>query len=482
MRIKLNCLSTAFIAIVFGVSVTAYASDGFNDVCSWDVYDPGYHGVGDNPKGFVGGVFDGRYVYFAPYNDGAFNGEVLRLDTTGVFRDVSAWAAYSPKANGVGDDPSGYDGGVFDGRYVYFIPMANVSGYHGEVLRYDTTADFSEAASWSTFNPSQNGVGDDLIGFSGGAFDGRYLYFSPYRNNSGDHSAVLRYDTTGAFSAVASWASFDAGAQGVGDEYGYVGAVFDGRYVYFVANCTGDTSHHGEFRRYDTTGGFTNVSSWSAYDPGENGVGDDPDGFTCGVFDGRYIYFVPHWDEPTYHGQTLRYDTAADFATASSWTAFDPGAAGLGEDLDGYYGAVYDGSYVYFVPCHNGAVYHTEVMRYDPTGPYADLASWTVFNARDEGVTRQGGYCEAVYDGRYIYFCPNRWINPYGQVLRFDTATCPGDVNHDGAVNLSDLAQLLGHYNMTAGATCEDGDLDNDEDVDLSDLAALLAVYGDTCD
>ena len=53
-----------------------------------------------------------------------------------------------------------------------------------------------------------------------------------------------------------------------------------------------------------------------------------------------------------------------------------------------------------------------------------------------------------------------------------------GDLDHDGDVDLADLAQLLAHYGMTGGATYEDGDLDADGDVDLSDLAGLLAHYG----
>ena len=53
-----------------------------------------------------------------------------------------------------------------------------------------------------------------------------------------------------------------------------------------------------------------------------------------------------------------------------------------------------------------------------------------------------------------------------------------GDLDFDGDVDLSDLAQLLANYNTTSGATYEDGDLDGDGDVDLADLAALLANYG----
>ena len=50
----------------------------------------------------------------------------------------------------------------------------------------------------------------------------------------------------------------------------------------------------------------------------------------------------------------------------------------------------------------------------------------------------------------------------------------------DGDVDLSDLAQLLGNYGTTSGATYEMGDIDGDGDVDLSDLAALLGNYGAT--
>ena len=58
---------------------------------------------------------------------------------------------------------------------------------------------------------------------------------------------------------------------------------------------------------------------------------------------------------------------------------------------------------------------------------------------------------------------------------------CPGDLDGDNDVDLSDLAALLAGYGITSGATYEDGDLDGDGDVDLADLAALLAVYGVPC-
>ena len=62
-----------------------------------------------------------------------------------------------------------------------------------------------------------------------------------------------------------------------------------------------------------------------------------------------------------------------------------------------------------------------------------------------------------------------------------ESVGCLGDVNSDGVINISDLAQLLGNYGMTSGASFEQGDLDDDGDVDISDLAALLGVYGQSC-
>ena len=68
--------------------------------------------------------------------------------------------------------------------------------------------------------------------------------------------------------------------------------------------------------------------------------------------------------------------------------------------------------------------------------------------------------------------------------LHVDTGEppCPGDLDGDLDVDLSDLATLLGNYGTTGGAGYDDGDLDGDEDVDLVDLAALLAAYGTLCE
>ena len=73
------------------------------------------------------------------------------------------------------------------------------------------------------------------------------------------------------------------------------------------------------------------------------------------------------------------------------------------------------------------------------------------------------------------------------------TADISGVTGQDCIVGLSDLAQLLANYGMTAGATHLMGDVhpedhdgiweatDGDGDIDIADLGQLLGQYGDNC-
>lgn len=58
---------------------------------------------------------------------------------------------------------------------------------------------------------------------------------------------------------------------------------------------------------------------------------------------------------------------------------------------------------------------------------------------------------------------------------------CPGDIDGDRDVDLSDLSGLLSNFGFVGGQTLADGDLDGDGDVDLSDLSQMLAVFGSVC-
>jgi hypothetical protein len=416
-------------ASAFAIGVTAPVANGqFDNPSRWSAYDPGDHGVGVDPDGYDGIAFDGRYVYFSPGFDGKENhGEVLRYDTEGGFDHAPSWKAYDPGAHGVGLIARGYTGLAFDGRYIYFAPFAiTITTLHGEVLRCDTTGEFTHVSSWAAYNPSSQGIGYNATGYADAVFDGRYVYFVPLVNSTGSHGEVLRYDTSTAFDEPLSWDAYDPGANGVGiTPDGYKSGVFDGRYVYFAPSHTND-GYHGEVLRYDPQSEFDSPDSWDAYDYGTECGADcnDPGGFATAIFDGRYIYFGPGFTA-TGSGEALRYDTTAGFFTPSSWVTFDPQSQGLGTWSHSFSGIVFDGRYIYFMPHTDLDIFTEVVLRYDTSASFIDPLSWSVFDPASAGVgTGIDGHHTGVFDGRYVYFAPTNWNYPelvHGEVLRYDT-------------------------------------------------------------
>jgi len=76
-----------------------------------------------------------------------------------------------------------------------------------------------------------NTSGLNAKGFVGAVFDGHYVYFVPYNNGPGNSGVVLRLDTTGNFITSGSWSAYDAGNSSGLNTKGFIGAVFDGRYI-----------------------------------------------------------------------------------------------------------------------------------------------------------------------------------------------------------------------------------------------------------
>ena len=375
---------------------------------------------GLSTAGFAGAVFDGRYVYFVPYQNGVgAHGRVLRLDTESNFTAASSWAAYDA-TTAVGAEAVGFTGGAFDGRYVYFSPQS--TGPASGELRYDTQGSFSNASSWSFYNASLTD-GLSCKGFQGAVFDGQYVYYVPHYNTNaspgGWNGVVLRFDTHGSFATPASWHAYDAGNTHGLPTKGYSSGVFDGRYVYFVPVVNGvQTNGNGCVLRYDTHGSFTNSTSWEAYDAG-NTDGLVSTIFKGAVFDGRFVFFAPYPNGG--NCAVLRYDTLDVFTNAVSWSAFN--ATNItGVVTEGYDGAVFDGRFVYFVPYHTAAsLFHGRVLRYDTKGPFTSDSSWQAFDAGNTDGLQTDGYVGAVSDGRFIYFSPyNNGSGFSGKVLRFD--------------------------------------------------------------
>jgi hypothetical protein len=362
-----------------------------------------------------GATFDGRYIYFAPadYTTPANAGVVTRYDTQATFGSAASWSTFNTTS--LNADAKGFEGAAFDGRYVYLVPSFNgAPDTHGLVTRYDTHATFAASASWSIFDTST--LNAHAKGFMGATFDGRYLYFVPnaYSNTvNSDDGLVVRYDTTATFATASSWSTFDAATVNL-NAVGFVGGLFDGRYVYFVplANVTGAD---GTVTRYDTQGSFGAAASWSTFDT--TTANAKAKGFHGGAFDGRYIYLVPGSTGPV-----TRHDTQAAFGSVSSWSVFDTST--VNGSATGFTAAAFDGRYVYFVPCYACGATDSIVARFDTQATFGSAASWTTFDSTmvTANARRFGG---SVFDGRYVYLVPGG----YDAVARFDAKTPPSVPN-----------------------------------------------------
>jgi len=73
-----------------------------------------------------------------------------------------------------------YLGASFDGRYVYFVPR-----YSDTFIRFDTQGVFTTAGDWAQMNMSTAQGGATLDNaYLGASFDGRYVYFVPFSSNT----------------------------------------------------------------------------------------------------------------------------------------------------------------------------------------------------------------------------------------------------------------------------------------------------------
>ncbi len=333
--------------------------------------------------------------------DASDSGKPLYLD----WSDAGAWAVFEGPPNMGG----AYLGGTFDGRYVYFTPIDHTS----KVIRYDTTLQFAASGSWSAFDaPGMLGT----QGFYGAAFDGRYVYFAGGNGLSGTPNLSARFDTkaAGGFTVAASWEKFntlllsdagadagdagdggDAGEAGtyVGDQ-GFGGVFYDGtRYVYLVPSGTGVGATQGSVTRFDADGGFPDASAWSTFDL-QLYVDPALTGLAGGYFDGRYAYFMPQAGT-----KAARYDSTLGFQDGGSWTTYQ-----LATDGGQYVGVGADGTHVIASP--NLATSPVERYTLD-SGAFSDASSWSAQPLASTTGTYQG----MAFDGRYLYVVPYAQTN-----------------------------------------------------------------------
>jgi hypothetical protein len=377
-----------------GIVLRYDTHEDFRDPASFSAYDAG-HTDGLQTRGYYGGVFDGRYVYFVPrqLDMEQYHSHLLRLDTQGCFADPDSWAAFD-----IGEAHS-QQSAAFDGRYIYFCPgfsgdPKKEDDYCSRVIRFDTQADFHSQSSYMSVDVSQF-LGPAAACFDGGAFDGRYIYFVPLYEG-----LAVRYDTQGTFDDPQAWQAYDV------RPHGYqlaVGAVFDGTWLYYCAY------GHGTIVRFDTRCDFTDAASWESYDA-------DPTqdlrttGFDGGFFDGRFVYFQPFFlhvgpgpRDNQFHSHYLRYDVARPFDEPASWQARDASTTD-GLHSVGYNGGAFDGRYFYAAPWQHGRkpgqtdefITHGIVLRCDTIG---DSGS---FSLRWSDCGHNGGLNAAVIGPSFL--------------------------------------------------------------------------------
>jgi hypothetical protein len=224
---------------------------------------------------------------------------VTRYDTHAAFDTAGAWESFDLGAT----NPSarGFVGGTFDGRYVYLTPFNTEKVYSSTFARFDTTANFGDPAAWSTFDSTS--VDPNAIGYNGAVLAGRYIYFAPaYNFMFGPHGDVVRFDTGAAsFADPAAWTTFDISTVDPGAR-SYVGGIFDGRYITLMPK----GKDNGILARYDTTTAFAAGGSWSTFDLTK--LSSNAKSFYSGGFDGRYMYMAEYWDGTQPNGLVLRFD------------------------------------------------------------------------------------------------------------------------------------------------------------------------------
>lgn len=348
--------------------------------------------------------------------------------------DPSRWSTYK----GAG---TGYQAGTFDGKYVYFVRLADIDGADAgltgsRILRYDTTAAaFDDSNAWASFDP------EVALGTMGphatAVMDGKYLLIGAYEDR-----IFLRYDTTqleSNFGFSSSWETFDGAGAGASASYNAVVTV-DGGALFTNAGNLLPAVHRGD-----------------QLDAGWEVTALDASTFACPVTytagcTGTNAFFLPAGGD---RSCVARYDTtkplldgfdSVDLATfGEDWlllasgvvtpqhvyvTQFNTKDAAaptqvlrkpIGGDLDagwerqptnvknplarGFIGGAFDGRFVYFAPFPAPAP-TSFFERYDTTLGFNDPNAWDVAPSASVGVP-SNRYRGAIFDGQYVYYASN---------------------------------------------------------------------------
>jgi len=321
-------------------------------------------------KGFSGMAFDGRFIYYAPLNNGDFFGQVCRYDTQLEFTDDDAWKLFDCAE--LNTSCRGFTDAIYDGRYVTLIPFCN-GEHHGHVTRYDTQKPFHENSSWEYFDITQ--LNERCRGFVSGCFDGRYLVLSPYQLDfQTHHGCIARFDTQRSLDDQKAWQWFDAAVLDE-DCRGFHSAIATDHYVYLVPYCRADKNYNGLLVRYKKSASFSDPNAWQSVELSHF----DPmcRGFIGGAYRQGKIYLAPYFDGEVRHGRVMQFDESMALEDPHAWEIFD--STEVNCNSRGFFGAICDEHYLYLLPhCRGVNEYHGQITRYRFSAAFTDKNAWSV--------------------------------------------------------------------------------------------------------
>jgi hypothetical protein len=326
-----------------------------DDPNAWSFFDSA--AVHPASRGFVDGLFDGSHLYLVPFCNGRHHGQVTRYDTTRPFEDPASWQVFDTAS--VHEKSIGFVSGCWDGRHLYFAPyqLDHAATTHGRITRFDTRGDFADPAAWQVFDATA--VHADCRGFHSAVWDGGdHVFFVPYLRGPKDYNSRLaRYDRRLPFDAPQAWQSFDLTAVHPGCR-GYVGGTMHAGRLHLAPYCDG-TDRHGRVLRFDCGAALDDVSAWTMFDCARVDAGSR--GFFGAVCDARSLYLVPHCRGPgQYHGQITRHALGGAFDDPRAWSFCDLGR--LHADARGFIGGAAHGEHLYLAPFETDAGRHSGLV------------------------------------------------------------------------------------------------------------------------
>ncbi len=328
-------------------------------------------------------------------------------------------SVFNPKANLYPHGKGGlaFSGGVFDGKYLWLSPYLST-----DIVRVDP------ATGAMTSIPHDKNV---IRAFGDAVYDGESVWLVPYSSRD-----IIKIAADGTLSSI---------AHGKGS-LAFWGGTFDGTHIWFAPQnspdilkidpATGDMTSipHGKAGGLSFIGAvFDGCNVWLApfnspdilkINPETDAItsishGKGTFAFAGGVFDGRYVWMFP-FNSP----DVIRIDPASD--------TFDSFAHGQGTFA--YFGGSFDGKNIWAAP-----QFAEQIMQINPTDG--------TINFFPHGQGSSFVYWGSVFDGTSVWFVPSNSAN----LWRLYPPRCgKGNLNVPGCLSVGNTLTHAGAFRDTS--------------------------------